>query len=87
MVTYVIEMVGHNYVKIGKTCNLSSRIHSIQNGSPYEVRVIARLRGDVESMLHAHLADLRVRGEWFRYDDRVREAIELLDKLEPWEPA
>ena len=80
--TYVVEVVGHGYIKIGKTTDLYARLNTIQNGCPYEVRLIARLRGDVESMLHAALVDQRVRGEWFVYNDKAKRVIALFDQYE-----
>ena len=75
VLTYVIEVVGHRLVKVGKTTNLMNRLNNIQSANPYEIRLVARIRGDVEAEIHSALRDKCVRGEWFRYDDDTRQVI------------
>lgn len=82
MLTYAIEMVGCGYVKIGKTTDLMARINALQTSSPFEIKLLARFRGDVESMLHGALGSQRVRGEWFVLNDRAREVFAMLDQYE-----
>lgn len=80
--TYVIEAVGTGTVKIGKSGDVRARIAQLQTSNANELRLIANLRGDVERMLHSHLVDHRVTGEWFRWTPEVQAAIDLLDKAD-----
>ncbi len=64
--TYAMQIVGADYVKIGRSNNPTTRLSSIQNGSPFEIRIIWSTPGDIERQLHDRFAHLRIRGEWFR---------------------
>lgn len=87
VITYVIELTGHGLIKIGKTTDMMARLRGIQESNPYEIRLVARLRGDVVSQLQSVLADKCVRDSWFRYDDKAKEIINLLDQYQPGEIA
>jgi hypothetical protein len=80
--TYVVEAVGTGTVKIGKSNDVGARIASLQTSNAHELRLIAHLRGDVESDLHSQLAAHRLSGEWFRLTPEVRNAIAWLPKVE-----
>lgn len=79
--TYVIEAVGLDLVKIGKTTDIWKRLSVLQVSNAAELRLVAWLAGDVEDGLHQLLAEHRVRGEWFRYVPEVDRLIGLLDKV------
>lgn len=85
VITYVVEMAGQGFIKIGTTRDLMLMINNVQQGNPYEIRLVARLRGDVKSQLSAALASYHVRGGWFRYDDEVKEIISRLDQYKSGE--
>jgi len=86
-VVYLIEMVGHDLVKIGKTTNVSARLSTLQTGSPYELRLFAVFcgkaecgNGELEESLHHSFAHLRIRGEWFKFTDEIRALKGALDE-------
>jgi hypothetical protein len=57
-----------NFVKIGITTGINSRLQSIQVGCPYDC-ILMGIRGGgavLEDRLHAHFAADRWRGEWFK---------------------
>lgn len=83
-------MVGHGFVKIGKAVDVWKRLDQLQVGNPYKLELVEWLLGDVERIFHVELADLRVRGEWFKYDPRVdllirsHVAVPTGDNFRPW---
>lgn len=81
---YFLQSDAHELVKIGVTNNVKKRIESIQIGCPCPLvlaGIITKATWDaaraLESRLHRHFAEQRVRGEWFRLDSNtVAEIIE-----------
>ncbi len=85
--TYVVEAIGQNMVKIGKTADIWPRLAAMQTGCPHELRLVVWLAGDVESCLHQCLAAHRVRGERFEYVGEVDRLIGIFDKVpQKWSP-
>jgi hypothetical protein len=78
--TYVIEAVGTGTVKIGKSTNVGARMATLQTSTPSELRLVAVLKGDIENNLHRRFAAHRLNGEWFRFDDEIKSAIESIEK-------
>lgn len=78
-VIYMIGIEGEPYIKIGKASNFSSRLSSIQVGTPKKVNVIAVFHAgnSSEDLLHRAVQDYHYRGEWFEEDG----VLELLKKL------
>lgn len=79
---YFISMAG-GVVKIGTTTNLTARIKKLQTGNPAHLRVLAVIDGgaDVEAAYHHQFADARLKGEWFKRTDAVKQEIERLFAL------
>lgn len=69
---------GNDRVKIGYSHDPSERILSIQTSSPYELEVLLIIDGtqDEERELHAKFRNLRQSGEWFLFDEPIRNYIE-----------
>ena len=51
--------------KIGKSKDVKRRVRSLMIGNP-NIRLVARIPKDVESVLHDLFKEKRVAGEWFR---------------------
>jgi len=68
-VLYVIGQPGTSIVKIGVTRNVSSRLKSLQTGSPVPLAVLWWHPGsyDLEENLHAKFSEYRLAGEWFDF--------------------
>lgn len=67
------------FVKIGRCrCGVKQRISKLQVGNPIELELIGLADGgsDDERGWHGRFDKLRVRGEWFRLDERLLRAIE-----------
>lgn len=68
---YVIGWSEDGPLKIGIATNPDSRLLGIQNGCPYELRVmyvsprVTSMLLFFEGQIHRHLADRRMMGEWF----------------------
>jgi len=81
---YFIQAAETEMVKIGFTDShetLKVRIKVLQTGSPYELRVIGTVAGDIgtEKLLHALFHNDHERGEWFKLTD---EQIYTLSQFE-----
>lgn len=78
------EEVGR--VKIGITTNIRARMYDLQNSSPVELKLIALFENKTfedERFLHAVFSDYRIRGEWFRYSDEIKDFLgNSVDKVE-----
>ena len=75
---YVIEAVGRRAVKIGYCRHsVEQRLPHLQTGCPDELVVLATGPGDKidEKRLHRQLSDLRIRGEWFRYNRPIKRLL------------
>lgn len=55
------------YVKIGFSKNVESRMSSLQTASPTKLTLLFSIDGDTytESKLHEYFKDFRMEGEWF----------------------
>lgn len=84
---YFLESAG--FIKIGLAFDVHVRVNQIQQSIPFDVTPIGFIPVDhreaafeVERLWHAVFADWRHRGEWFRDDPLLREAIARLAR--PW---
>ena len=77
---YFIQGECGGAIKIGFSQNPKSRLKSIQTGMPDLLKLLAVIPGDekLEKELHNEFNDLRLRGEWFRPDDRLLSRINKL---------
>lgn len=67
-VVYFAQMIGeYNPIKIGYTTDISSRIQSVAQGLPFELRLVGLVPGDkgIESYIHAKFSHHCIKGEWF----------------------
>lgn len=79
-IVYFIQQDVTYAVKIGFTANLKSlaiRRHSLQTASPYALRIVHYLEGDVEveQALHKRFERDRLIGEWFKPSVELAECI------------
>ena len=72
------------YLKIGTTDNLKLRFKNIQSSNPKELRIVATLNGDYteETKLHHKFNNIRNRGEWFYYTEKLKNYITNLDSMD-----
>lgn len=68
---YVIGCDEVRVVKIGISCNLQSRLVTMQTGSPVALRLLWKMPGslDMEQDLHEYFHAYRKHGEWFDFGD------------------
>lgn len=70
---YVIEAVGSNYFKIGKSINPDKRILQIATKMPFPLRFVRIWQSCFMSLsektLHKDWEEFRVNGEWFEFDE------------------
>lgn len=63
------------YVKIGFSENINKRLSILQTGNPIKMEIIDYKEGNKidEGILHSLCKEFRIRGEWFKDCDQVRE--------------
>lgn len=71
------------YVKIGWAKNPSRRLQALQIGSPFPMKLLATIRGDLdwEKKLHSAVSDKHVRGEWY-YLGEWDDVANMLEKMQ-----
>ncbi|QKF93672.1 GIY-YIg nuclease [Fadolivirus algeromassiliense] len=82
---YIIKEDSTNYYKIGRSYDTKKRLTSIQISNPRKLNVINKfLCNDsitMESLVHIHLTDKNVRGEWFMLnDDELKNCILFIEQ-------
>lgn len=81
---------GHGHIKIGMSKNIKTRMHHLQNASPYDLTLLGSLEVgqreltyELENDIHRELKEKQMRKEWFAMSDE--EAIEVIKKYqEDW---
>lgn len=73
--TYIIHNPLTDLVKIGKSGNLSQRIRSIETMAGSDLTILKVFDTDIESELHKKFKHIRVKGEWFLYNDEIKDFI------------
>jgi hypothetical protein len=75
---YFLEV--QNYIKIGFSTGTHIRIASMQTASPFEIKLIASVKGCErnEQEIHERVKHLRHRGEWFRKTKGLMAYIQWL---------
>lgn len=93
-IVYFVQATVGGPVKVGTSSDMANRLQSFQLGSPFDLRVLAVMKGDSwdEAMIHRALGDACVGGEWF--DPRDPKLLSWLEKLgakpfdvAPWDPS
>ncbi len=93
-VVYFLVTEDQKYLKIGFTRHKLKRINALQNGCPLTLTLVKQVRGNygMEQLLLNLFDELRVHGEWFRFelplarfvasltDDQILTPIEILRK-------
>lgn len=72
---YLVRNPATGLLKIGVATDIKARIMDLETGAGVRLQLIATIKsGGVrrERQIHKELKDLRIRGEWFRDDPRVR---------------
>lgn len=80
-VIYLDDSANERFYKIGMAATFGARFQSHQCSSPFDICVacayyVGNMRQE-ERELHAHFANKRVRGEWFRLSN---DDLELISK-------
>lgn len=81
MQTYAVVERGFEFVKIGRTDDLKSRIATLQTANPRELILMALFDGDIERDMHRLCDGHRARLEWFRYNEHTESLI--IARMEP----
>jgi hypothetical protein len=79
---FIYFVAAKRMVKIGFSGSIIMRLNQLASQSPTRLRLLAAMPGGVETerRLHAHFADDRIKGEWFRYSDRLKAVAERVRK-------
>lgn len=78
MIYFIQSCCPNGFIKIGRARDIPQRLGKLQNGTPYELKVLRVLAGGIteERFLHRDFADARERGEWYRPTEKVLRYIE-----------
>lgn len=82
MIGNVYFVSGAEFVKIGFATDLKQRLKELQIGCPHDLKIVAVIEGAAPSMeriVHAAFEESRVRGEWFKLDERLESLIAALN--------
>lgn len=76
----VYFVLGDRGVKIGTSWNRPKRVKQLSSEAGQPLELIGEIEGDrsVEQNIHRHLAEYRIKGEWFRDCPEVHEAIGVI---------
>lgn len=75
---YLIADEALTVCKIGTSVNAKRRIGMIQTSCPFKINLICERDGDfsTERAMHNALAQWRIRGEWFHYNQEVLDIFQ-----------
>lgn len=79
---YFIQGKPGTPVKIGLTAKIKGRLSALSTGHYENLNVLALISGGYsdEKKLHNRFTEYRLRGEWFKYEGRLKAFIEKLPK-------
>ena len=85
IIIYFILNTDSNAVKIGRAKNVAKRLNSLQTANPIELillKTVEVMSGkeakEKEELLHNKFANLRLLGEWFRFDTELQYFLKKL---------
>jgi hypothetical protein len=75
--TFIYFIVCGDYIKIGYSDNPEKRLVQMQTGSPIDMSLALKIEGTraTEQEMHSRFSRLRVRGEWFHFDEELRDFV------------
>ena len=82
--TYILKTKGHNYYKIGRSCNVEKRIKSLQTNCPFKLEILIKVADCSlnEKYWNKHFEKYKTCGEWYKFQDKqVRELIYAIKKI------
>jgi hypothetical protein len=73
MTIYFVRSGEHGPVKIGFAVSCTVRLAELQCGNPEQLYLVRQIRGERlhEAWFHTQFAHLRIRGEWFHFDEAM----------------
>ncbi len=79
---YVYFIADDDAIKIGYSLCPEGRLADIQANTSRPLRLLAKVCGsmDDERRLHDHFAEYRIKGEWFRLNDRLKDMLRQIDE-------
>jgi len=74
---YLILDTIDNTLKIGRSKNISARLKQLQVATSHELNLLYEIKGKgfMEKELHSRFNDIRLTGEWFRNDGRIKKCF------------
>jgi len=75
---YFIENGQDGHIKIGYAKAPEKRLKELQTGTPYPLKILKTIEGDrkAEQAFHTVFGYCRVKGEWFKPDQKLKAFIE-----------
>jgi hypothetical protein len=81
---YAIQAGVGGPIKFGVARDPKARMAELQTGNASELRLLAtvNIHSEKESLVHRHLRDCRVRGEWFWPTAKTLKVVEVMQSGE-----
>ena len=72
---YVYMLKSNEFVKIGHSNNLCSRLETLKSSNPIQMDIISLFAGGKaeEAMLHDKFKQFHLRNEWFTYVEEIKQ--------------
>lgn len=78
---YFVADEKDKHIKIGRTRDVKSRVGQLKTSNPYKLHIVKVIRGtDVQELdIHKMFQVYRVNGEWFEFNEEIRNYIDTLN--------
>lgn len=74
---YILKSDG--FYKIGVATDVGRRVKELQTGNPHTIECVFSRQVpeayEIEKFLHDTFAEYRVKGEWFKFDNKILEVV------------
>ena len=80
---YFAKIKNKEIIKIGYSINPKKRIIDMNTAMPLDIEILAVIKGSrkTEKWLHKLLQKYNIKGEWFEYNDSVKQIIKKIDGI------
>lgn len=74
---YLIRDTVDDTLKIGRSKNISARLKQLQVATSHKLNLLYEIKGKgfMEEELHSRFNDIRLTGEWFKNDGRIKKCF------------
>ncbi len=83
-VVYLVGCKENQSMKIGTTSEISKRLIALQVSSPFQLEVLATVKGgqELERLLHQEFQSCRLRSEWFSWSEEILAKFQQINEVQ-----